>query len=97
MPHTGKDTANLDMIGRMVMAAGRRLADYDPEELPRLLRIKGLVDEAMVEAIAGMRLSGVTWQSIGDSLGVTRQAVIMGYGPAVADAHRRAIREVQHR
>lgn len=96
MPHSRKDTANLDMIARMVTAAGKRLADYDPEDLPRLLRIKAIVDEAMVVAIAGMRLSGVTWQSIGDSLGVTRQAVIMGYGPAVADAHRRAIREVQH-
>lgn len=97
MPHRGKDIGNIDMIGRMIQAAGVRCADYDPDQLPRLLGLRYRIDEAMVTAIAGMRLQGVTWQVIGDALNVTRQAVIQAYGPAVAEVHRKKLRAVAKR
>lgn len=83
MPHTHKDVANIDMIVRMVRAAGRTAGEYDPDQLARLAAVKDAVDRAMIEAVAGQRAAGVTWQTIGDALGVTRQAMIMYYGPKI--------------
>lgn len=85
MPHTHKDVANLDMIGRMIGAAGRTVAEYDPDQLVRLANLRNHVDAALVIAVAGQRASGMTWASIGDALGVTRQAVIQYYGPMVRE------------
>jgi hypothetical protein len=75
--------ANLDMVGRMIDAAGRTAAGYDPDQLARLAGLHDRIDAAMVVAIAGQRAAGVTWSSIGEALGVTKQAVIQLYGPKV--------------
>lgn len=83
MPRTEKDPANLDMIGRMIDAAGRTVAGYDPDQLARLAALRGRIDAAMVTAIAGQRAAGIYWSSIGDALGVTKEAVIMRYGALV--------------
>lgn len=80
MPRSDKDPANLDMIRRMVRSAGRTVADYDEDQLARLNAVHGYVDDAMGDAICRMRARGVTWDRIGRSLGVTRQAVIQRYG-----------------
>lgn len=85
MAHKESDVANLDMIARMIAAAGRRVGRYDPDQLVRLQGLHRCLDDAMVEAVAGIRASGVTWASIGEALGVTRQAVIQGYSQAVKD------------
>jgi len=71
------DTSDyLDMCGRTISAAGRRVAESDVETLPELLQLHELVDVAAAAAVAGLRDRGWTWQSIGDALGVTRQAAI---------------------
>jgi hypothetical protein len=85
MPHTHKDVANLDMMARMIRAAGRTVGEYDPDQLCRLDGLKSVLDAAMVAAVRGQRESGVTWQSIGEALGVTRQAVIQLYGPRLEE------------
>lgn len=93
MPHSHKDIANLDMIGRMIRAAGRTVGQYDPDQIKRLANLQAELDSAMVEAIAGQRLQGIWWSSIAEELGVTKQAVIQRYGKAVAAAHRQQIRK----
>jgi hypothetical protein len=65
------------MTARIVSGAGRRVADADPEELAQLLQLRDAVDQAVLEAVTGLRRSGVTWQDIGDAIGTTRQAAIM--------------------
>ena len=85
MPHTHKDVANIDMTARMIRAAGRRAGGYDPDQLPRLSHLHAEVEAAMVAAVAGMREQGVTWASIGNALGITKQAALMFYGPRVAE------------
>ena len=69
--------AYLRMTARMLAAAGRRVADADPDELQQLLALRDAVDAAVLNAVRGLRASGATWQDIGDAIGVTRQAAIM--------------------
>lgn len=78
------------MIGRLIVAAGRRVAGYDPDQLARLVALHRTLDAATVEAVAGMRASGVTWRAIGEALGVTKEAVIQAYGPAVRELKGRS-------
>lgn len=84
MPLTEKDVANIDMVARMIRAAGRTVAGYDPDQLGRLQALHAQIDRAMVTAIAGQRRAGVTWAAIGAELGVTKEAVIQKWGPLVA-------------
>lgn len=84
MPHSHKDPANISMIARMMTAAGRTVAGLDPDQLARLCDLRQTLDQAIVTAVAGQRSQGVYWSSIGDALGVTKEAVIQRYGPAVA-------------
>lgn len=71
-------------LRRMVRAAGRRVGHADPEDLAVLADIAATLDEAMVAAVAGLRAGGFTWESIGQALGVTRQAALMRFGPRVS-------------
>lgn len=80
MPHKHSDPANLDMIARMIAAAGRRAAGLDPDQLARLQRLHRAVDDATAVAVAGQRSAGITWESIGEALGVTKQAALMRWG-----------------
>lgn len=84
MPHEHRDIGNLDMCARMITAAGKRLAWEDPDQLARLYDLHRLVDNAMVVAIGGQRSHGIFWESIGDALGVSKQAAIMRWGPRVS-------------
>lgn len=70
-------------VGRMIRAAGRRVGQEDADDLAILATLRAEVEEAIVEAIAGQRSAGVRWASIGEALGVTKEAVIMRYGPKV--------------
>lgn len=82
MAHKHTDVANLEACARLIRAAGRRLAGYDPDQLPRLQSLHRAVDDAMVEAVRGQREQGVMWSTIADALGVTKEAVIQAYGPS---------------
>jgi hypothetical protein len=73
----------LAMVARLLSRAGERVADADVEDLRDLLQLQHLVDEALLQAVAGLRESGVTWQQIGDVSGTTRQAALMRWGPKI--------------
>lgn len=81
MPHTHKDPANIDMIGRMITAAGRHVGGMDPPDLARLVRLRVTLDAAVMDAVRGQRSQGVQWSSIAESLGVTKEAVVQRFGP----------------
>lgn len=73
----------LGAIARLLRKAGERVGEADPAELRDLLALRDLVDQAIVEAVAGLRAQGTTWQDIGDAAGTTRQAAILRYGPKI--------------
>lgn len=64
------------MLGRMMRAHGRRIADGDPSDLADAIRLADEFDQIIRQAVADMRAqSGFSWQQLADELGVTRQAV----------------------
>lgn len=73
----------LAMVRRMIRGAGRRVAGADPEDLAELVRLREAVDAAVLDAVRGQRAQGITWQSIGDALGVTKQAAILRWAPHI--------------
>lgn len=73
-PHTTDEY--VASVARMIRAAGRRVAHEDPEQLAALAQLHQEVDEALMVAVAGQRASGIWWSSIGEALGVSKQAVI---------------------
>lgn len=69
------ETSNfLAAVARMLRAAGRRVGDADIEELRDLLAMQAELDRTIVQAVAGLRAAGVTWQQIGEANGTTGQA-----------------------
>lgn len=70
-------------IQRMVLAVGRRVADEDPEQLAELITLRHVLDEAIIEAVAGQRANDITWEAIGAATGTTRQAALMKWGPKI--------------
>lgn len=81
-PRRTIDTAAfLAGAARMLAAGGRRAADGDPEDLAALLKLRDELDEAILEAVRGLRAGGTSWQDIGDAVGTTRQAAIMRWNP----------------
>jgi hypothetical protein len=64
----------LSMVRRMIRAAGKRVAWADEPELRELVDMRKHLDEAIQHAVERQRDRGVTWQRIGDALGITRQA-----------------------
>jgi hypothetical protein len=67
---------------RIVRAYARRVADGDIEALPALCQLASTVEQAMSDAVAGLRQFGYSWQDLADRLGVTRQAVQKRWGYA---------------
>lgn len=82
------------MVRRMIRAHGRRCANADPEDLAELVDVARSLDEAITEAVAGMRANGFSWGQIAGPLGITRQAAQQRYGAAVADLGTAPSREV---
>jgi hypothetical protein len=66
----------LAMVRRMITAAGARVAWADPEDLAELVELRVTLDEAIRAGVAGQRASGITWASIGEATGTTKQAAI---------------------
>jgi hypothetical protein len=69
-----------ELIGaarRMLKAVGVRAADDDPIIIRQLLELRDFLDEQIAEAVRGQRRYGMTWQTLADELGVTRQACLM--------------------
>lgn len=70
----------LEMLGRMIRAAGKRVAQADEPELRQLVELVRELESAIDYAISGMRENGSSWTQIGFALGVSRQAAQMKYG-----------------
>ena len=60
--------------GRILRAAGRRIAAGDVEALPALAGLAAELDGAIGEAVRGLRAVGYSWTEIAARLGMTRQA-----------------------
>lgn len=79
-----ENEAFINMVARMVRAAGRRTADDDPDALAQLIGLREYLDRAILVAVSGLRDSGATWQEIGEATGTTRQAAIMKWSKKLA-------------
>lgn len=71
---TVETTDYLNMLRRMIAAAGRRTAQGDEIELHQLLTLHTELDHAIHTAITGQRQLGRSWAYIATATGTTRQA-----------------------
>lgn len=83
-PPSGDHARYLGAVRRMVRAAGRRVAEADPEDLAELLALQAAVDRALAEAVTGQRAAGTSWAAIGAALGMTKQAAYQRWGRGAA-------------
>ena len=74
----------VSFVGRVIRAAGRRIAAGDVETLPDLAGIARDLDAALVMAVKGLRDVGYSWDEIASRLGVSRQAVQQRWGREVS-------------
>lgn len=70
----------LQMLSRMIRAAGRRVADADEHQLAQLAQLQREFDAAMQAAVDGQISSGRSWTHIGNALGTTKQAAFKRFG-----------------
>lgn len=71
----------LAFVRRILRAGGRRVGnDGDEFELGELVAMHDELDEAIAHAVDLHRSRGKSWTSIGDSLGISRQAAQQKYG-----------------
>jgi DNA-directed RNA polymerase specialized sigma24 family protein len=59
---------------RIIRAYARRVATGDIEALRDMVNLSSLLDEAIGDAVTGLRGHGYSWTEIADRLGITRQA-----------------------
>ena len=65
---------------RVLRAYARRIADGDVEALTLMLGVSAEIDDAISQAIKGLREFGYSWAEIGSRLGITRQAAQQRWG-----------------
>ena len=65
---------------RVLRAYARRVADCDVEALTLMLGLSADIDDAIAQAVTGLRGSGYSWTEIGSRLGITRQAAQQRWG-----------------
>jgi hypothetical protein len=67
-------------LGRVLRAYARRVANGDVEALTLMLGLSGQIDDAIAQAVTGLRGFGYSWAEIGNRLGITRQAAQQRWG-----------------
>ncbi len=67
-------------VRRIIRAHTRRVASGDIEALADLIALSAVLDEAIGQAVQGLREYGYSWGEIADRLGVTRQAAHQRWG-----------------
>ena len=65
---------------RILRAYARRIAQGDVEALTLLVNLGTDVENAIRDAVIGLRTHGYSWAEIGSRLGVTRQAAQQRWG-----------------
>ncbi|MEU8316633.1 hypothetical protein [Micromonospora sp. NPDC049033] len=65
---------------RIIRAHGRRVADGDVEALRDLVALSSVIDDAITDAVIGLRAFGYSWAEIGQRLGISRQAAQQRWG-----------------
>lgn len=70
----GDHTEFAKFVRRILRAYGRRVRLSDPDDLVELLAVDAAVQEAITNAVGGLRASGFSWAQIGEAAGVSRQA-----------------------
>jgi hypothetical protein len=65
---------------RILRAYARRVARGDVEALTLMLGLSAEIDDAVAQAVTGLRELGYSWAEIGSRLGVTRQAAQQRWG-----------------
>ena len=65
---------------RVLRAYARRVATGDVEALTLMLGLSAEIDDAIAQAVTGLRGSGYSWAEIGSRLGITRQAAQQRWG-----------------
>ncbi|MGW3615039.1 hypothetical protein ACWD6N_35455 [Micromonospora sp. NPDC005163] len=65
---------------RIIRAHGRRVATGDVEALRDLVALSSVMDDAIGEAVIGLRAFGYSWAEIGQRLGISRQAAQQRWG-----------------
>lgn len=74
-------------LERIITAAGRRVAQGDPEALADLVALGQSVDAAVQEGVDGLRAQGYSWSAIGAQLGVTKQTAHERFARQVSPAN----------
>jgi hypothetical protein len=78
---TYETTEYAAMLGRMLTAYGRRVADADIEDLTEMFELRDQWESVVASAVAGQReRHGRSWADIGKAAGTTRQAAQMRWG-----------------
>jgi len=67
-------------VRRVLRAYSRRVAAGDVETLRDLIALSSEIDQAVTDAVAGLRTRGYSWSEIGDRLGVSKQAAQQRWG-----------------
>jgi hypothetical protein len=65
---------------RIIRAHARRVATGDVEALADLVALSTLLDQAIGEAVIGLRTFGYSWTEIAHRLGITKQAAQQRWG-----------------
>ncbi|WP_422751214.1 hypothetical protein [Micromonospora sp. WMMD1219] len=65
---------------RIIRAHGRRVAAGDVEALRDLVALSANLDDAIGEAVVGLRAFGYSWAEIGQRLGISKQAAQQRWG-----------------
>ncbi|MFC7532314.1 hypothetical protein [Actinoplanes sp. GCM10030250] len=67
-------------VRRIIRAFAKRIATGDVEALRDMVGLSALLDDAITEAVHGLRAHGYSWAEIADRLGITRQAAHQRWG-----------------
>ena len=67
-------------VRRVVLAYARRVAAGDVDALADMIRLATELDEAIAQAVIGLRESRYSWAEIAARLGITRQAAQQRWG-----------------
>jgi hypothetical protein len=67
-------------VRRVLRAYSRRVGDGDVEALTLMLGLSADIDDAIAQAVTGLRGFGYSWAEIGARLGIARQAAQQRWG-----------------